>query len=287
MFHKIEKNNAIWDIVIKPSTSLIDVRLSEIWAYKDLIYLLVRRDFVAVYKQTILGPIWFFIQPLLTTIIFTIIFGKVANLSTDGAPQILFYLSGVTVWNYFADCLNGTSNTFIKNAELFGKVYFPRIIIPISVIISNLIKFGIQLLLLCLFWLYYCLQGYNLQINIEIFLFPVLVLLMAGMGLGLGLIISSLTTKYRDLVFLITFGIQLLMYASPVIYPLSIIPEKYRIFLLANPMTSIIEIFRYIFLNAGVFEWSHLLYSSSFTVIVIITGVVVFNQVQKSFMDSV
>ncbi len=200
---------------------------------------------------------------------------------------MLFYLSGITMWNYFADCLNKTSNTFTQNANIFGKVYFPRIIVPMSVVVSNLIKFGIQVLLLIGFWVYFYANGAAIQLQPEILLFPYLVLLMAGLGLGLGMIFSSLTTKYRDLTFLLTFGVQLLMYASPVIYPLSTLPEKYKIFILANPMTSIIETFRYAFLGTGGFEWTYLLYSTGFMIGVLLVGLLIFNQVQKSFMDTV
>lgn len=276
-----------WDTIIKPTAGIFDINLKEIWKYRDLLLLLVRRDFVAVYKQTILGPLWFFIQPIFTTIIFTVVFGRVAQISTDGLPQILFYMSGITMWNYFADCLNKTSNTFTSNANIFGKVYFPRVIVPISVVVSNLIKFGIQFLLLLIFWVYYYGQGADIQLQNEIWLLPFLVLLMAAMGLGLGMIFSSMTTKYRDLTFLLTFGVQLLMYASPVIYPLSTLPEKYKIFILANPMTAIIETFRYIFLGTGGFKWIHLSYSIGFTIVVLVLGLLIFNQVQKSFMDTV
>ena len=286
MVKNIEKQEK-WDNIIKPSTGLLEINLKEIWQYRDLLLLLVRRDFVAVYKQTILGPLWFFIQPIFTTIIFTVVFGNIANISTDGLPQMLFYMSGITMWNYFAECLNNTSGTFTKNAAIFGKVYFPRVIVPMSIVVSNLIKFGIQFLLLMGFWVYFYANGAAIQIQNEIILFPFLVLLMAGMGLGLGMIFSSMTTKYRDLTFLLTFGVQLLMYASPVIYPLSTLPEKYKLFILANPMTSIIEAFRYAFLGTGGFEWSYLAYSTGFTIAVLILGLLIFNQVQKSFMDTV
>lgn len=285
--NNIKSTEETWDTIIKPSSGLLEINLKEIWQYRDLLLLLVRRDFVAVYKQTILGPLWFFIQPIFTTLIFTIVFGRIANISTDGLPQVLFYMSGITMWNYFADCLNKTSNTFTANASIFGKVYFPRIIIPMSIIVSNLIKFGIQFLLLTSFWIYFYVDGANIQIQPEIVLFPFLILLMGGMGLGLGMIFSSMTTKYRDLTFLLTFGVQLLMYASPVIYPLSTLPEKYKIFILANPMTSIIETFRYAVLGTGNFEWNHLAYSTMFTIFVLVFGLLIFNQVQKSFMDTV
>jgi len=276
-----------WNIDIAPSTGILNLKLKEVWRYRDLLLLLVRRDFVAVYKQTILGPIWFLIQPLLTALIFTVVFGRIAKIPTDGIPPVLFYLSGITLWNYFAECVNATSGTFTKNAEIFGKVYFPRLIVPLSVIISNLIKFGIQLSLLMVFWIYFYAQGENFHLNSSIILLPYLILLMAGMGLGIGMIVSSLTTKYRDLTFLISFGVQLLMYASPVIYPVSNLPEKYKIFIMANPMTSIIETFRYALLGAGNFDLMHLGYSSVFTAVILIVGTVIFNQVEKSFMDTV
>lgn len=276
-----------WDIDISPSTGLLDLKLKDVWRYRDLLLLLVRRDFVAVYKQTILGPIWFLIQPLLTTLIFTIVFGKIAKIPTDGIPPLLFYLSGITFWNYFADCVNATSDTFTKNASIFGKVYFPRIIVPISVISSNLVKFAIQFVLLLGFWIYFFVQGGTFQINVNLLLLPFLILLMAGLGLGIGMIISSLTTKYRDLKFLTSFGVQLLMYASPVIYPVSNLPEKYKIFILANPMTSIIETFRYAALGKGNFSLIHLSYTTVVVIFVLVVGTIIFNQVEKSFMDTV
>jgi len=276
-----------WDVVIKPAVGLFDINFKEIWNYRDLLSLFVRRDFVAKYKQTILGPLWFFIQPLLTTITFTIVFGNIAQISTDGLPQMLFYMSGITMWNYFSDCLSSTSSVFTQNASIFGKVYFPRLIMPMSIIVSNLIKFSIQFSLLILFWVYFYMQGAEISFNWNLLLLPLMILLMALMGLGLGMIISSLTTKYRDLTFLVSFGVQLLMYASPVIYPLSTIPEKYKIFILANPMTGIIEGFRFAFLGVGTFTLDLLIYPSVFTFIVMVIGILIFNQVQKSFMDTV
>lgn len=277
-----------WTEVIKPRVGWFELNLEEIWKYKDLLFLLVRRDFVAIYKQTVLGPIWFFIQPLLATFAFTILFGRIAEMSTDGLPLILFYMSGITLWNYFQDCLTKTSNTFTANASIFGKVYFPRAIMPMSVVLSNLIKFGLQFIFLLLFWCYYYfIDGAPVTMKIEILLFPLLVVLMAGMGLGLGMIISSLTTKYRDFQFMLTFGVQLLMYASPVIYPISTVPEKYKFFILANPMTGIIETFRYGLLGNGSYEFSYLGYSIVFTILSLFFGLLVFNKVQKSFMDTV
>ncbi len=276
-----------WTMVIRPKRHLLDVNLQEIWRYRDLIKLFVRRDFVARYKQTILGPLWFLIQPLFTTIMYTIVFGNIAKISTDGLPQILFYMSGIVGWTYFAACLNSTSNTFVANAGIFGKVYFPRLTLPISIVISNLIQFIIQFFLLLAFMLYYKVIGANFHTNIYILLLPVLIILMAGLGLGFGIIISSLTTKYRDLTNLVSFGVQLWMYATPIIYPLSEIPEKYRLFVLANPLTPIIETFRFALLGAGTVSWMHLTYSFVFTVFVLAIGIVLFNKVEQSFMDTV
>ncbi len=277
-----------WDLTIRPKRSLLDVDLKALWHYRDLLMLFVRRDIVAVYQQTILGPIWFFLQPILTTITFVVIFGNVAKLSTDGIPSVLFYLSGIVLWNYFADCLNKTSETFIANAAIFGKVYFPRLIIPLSVIVSNLIKMGIQFVLFFGFWLYFLFkEGSVVHVNKIALLFPFLLLLMAGYGLSFGIIISSLTTKYRDLKFLIGFGVQLLMYASPVVYPLSTVPEKYQWILLLNPMTSIIETFKYGFLGEGIYNPLWLLYNFLGMIFFLVIGVLVFNKVEKSFMDTV
>ena len=277
-----------WDLTIKPKRSLLDIDLKALWHYRDLLMLFVRRDIVAVYQQTILGPIWFFLQPILTTITFVVIFGNVAKLSTDGVPSVLFYLSGIVLWNYFADCLNKTSETFIANAAIFGKVYFPRLIIPLSVIVSNLIKMGIQFVLFLGFWLYFLFkEGSVVHVNNIALLFPFLLLFMAGYGLSFGIIISSLTTKYRDLKFLIGFGVQLLMYASPVVYPLSTVPEKYQWILLLNPMTSIIETFKYGFLGAGIYNPLWLLYNFLGMIFFLVIGVLIFNKVEKSFMDTV
>ncbi len=276
-----------WTMVIRPKRYLLDVNLQEIWRYRDLIKLFVRRDFVARYKQTVLGPLWFLIQPLFTTIMYTIVFGNIAKISTDGLPQILFYMSGIVGWTYFAACLNSTSNTFVANAGIFGKVYFPRLTLPISIVISNLIQFSIQFFLLLAFMLYYKIAGADFHTNIYVLLLPVLIVLMAGLGLGFGIIISSLTTKYRDLTNLVSFGVQLWMYATPIIYPLSEIPEKYRIFVLANPLTPVIETFRFSLLGAGTVSWMHLSYSFGFTIVVLAIGIVLFNKVEQSFMDTV
>ncbi|MDN5211461.1 ABC transporter permease [Fulvivirgaceae bacterium BMA12] len=285
---KANTKNADWTMVISPKSNMLSLQLEDIWRYKDLLYLFVRRDFVSIYKQTILGPAWFFIQPILTTITYTIIFGNVAGLSTDGLPKMIFYLSGVVCWSYFSDCITTISSTFIANAQVFGKVYFPRLIAPLSVVISKLIKLGIQFLLFIVTLLYYVIfESTEVSPNIYLLLSPVLVLLMGGLGLGLGLLISSLTTKYRDMRFLIAFGVQLLMYGTPVIYPLSKVPEEYRLLVTLNPITPVVEAFRYGFLGTGTFSVYHLVYSFVFTVIALLLGIVVFNRVEKTFMDSV
>ena len=278
----LDDNN--WSMIIEPQRSLLDLRLGELWRYRDLVMLFVR----SVYKQTILGPLWYLIQPLLTTVTFTIIFGSVAKLPTDGLPQFLFYMSGTVVWSYFADCLNKTSVTFVNNSSLFGKVYFPRMAVPVSILISSLITFLIQFSLFLAFVVYFVLIGAPIHFNLLWVGFsPVLILMMAGLGLGFGIIVSSLTTKYRDLRFLVTFGVQLLMYATPVIYPVSSIPERYQWIVLANPMTSIVEAFRFAFLGAGDANIGHLLYSSGFMVVVVIIGSVIFNRVEQNFMDTI
>jgi lipopolysaccharide transport system permease protein len=242
---------------------------------------------VAKYKQTILGPLWFIIQPLLTTLMFTVVFGKIAKIPTDGLPQMLFYLSGITAWGYFSESLKATSNTFVTNANIFGKVYFPRLAIPVSVIISNLVLFGIQFLFLIVFMIIFYFSGYSFGPNIYILLLPVLLILMAGLGLGFGIIISSLTTKYRDLTYLVAFGIQLWMYATPIVYPLSNLSGNIRMLALLNPLTSIVETFRYIMLGSGELNWMNLLYSFIFMIITLIIGVLLFNKVEQSFMDTV
>lgn len=272
---------------IQPRDKFLDLRIKEIWAYRDLVLLFVRRDFVSKYKQTILGPAWFLVQPLMQTIMFTFIFGNVAGISTDGAPKGIFYLAGVTCWNYFANCLKSTSNTFTANASLFGKVYFPRAVTPLSIIISNLIQFGVGMLLFLLMYFYYIFKGANISPNITLALFPVLVLIMGFMGLGFGMIISAMTTKYRDLQYLVQFGVQLLMYATPVIYPISEIPQKYQWIILANPMSGVVETFKYSFLGTGSFSWNMLAYSGGVTVVIFLLGLLIFNRTEKNFMDTV
>ena len=273
--------------MIEPQSSLLDINFKDIWRYRDLLGLLVKRDFVSFYKQTILGPLWFFIQPLFTTIIFTFIFGNLAGLSTDGLPQPLFYMAGITAWNYFADCLAKTSTVFRDNAGIFGKVYFPRLIMPLSIVVSNLVRFGVQMLLFFVMMGYYALNGANFELTWAAMLFPVLVLMMALLGLGLGLIITALTTKYRDLAFLITFGVPLMMYATTVIYPLSAAPTKYSSIIALNPMTGIIEAFRAGFLGTGTLTWGSLGYSAAFTLISLVLGVLIFNKTEKTFVDTV
>ncbi|MDD2239276.1 MAG: ABC transporter permease [Kiritimatiellae bacterium] len=276
-----------WDLVIEPPKGWFDLHFKDLWRYRDLMGLFVRRDFVASYKQTILGPLWHIIQPLLTTLMFTVVFGRIAGLPTDKVPQFVFYMAGTTVWSYFANCLTRTSNTFIANAGIFGKVYFPRMVVPVSVVMSQLIAFSIQftffLFVYGLFWA----KGAPIQPNWAVGLLPLLLLMMAGLGLGFGVIISSLTTKYRDLQVLVGFGVQLWMYATPVIYPLSTMPDHYRWIIAANPLTAIVETFRYGFFGTGVFSWAYLAYSGGFTVLLLLLGMAVFNRVERTFMDTV
>ena len=276
-----------WDIVIRPQRPWWDIRLDELWRYRDLISLLVWRDFIAIYKQTILGPVWHLIQPLLTTVVFTVIFGGIAKLPTDGLPPFIFYMAGNTIWAYFSICLLSTSNTFTSNAGIFGKVYFPRLAVPVSIVISNLIAFAIRFALFIACLGYFLFIGSPVRITAWIFILPVLILLMAGIGLGGGIIISSLTTKYRDLQHLTTFGIQLFMYASPVIYPISNVPEKWQWLLLANPLTPIIEVFRLAFLGTSAVNPISLLYSAGFAVLLLLVGMLIFNRVEKNFMDTI
>ncbi len=276
-----------WSLIIRPKTGWFDLHLSDLWRYRDLTMLFVWRDFVAQYKQTILGPVWHLIQPLFTTLLFTLIFGRVAKLPTDNVPPLLFYMAGITCWNYFADCLNRASGTFIQNAGIFGKVYFPRLCAPVSVVISNIIKFAIQFGLFLCFIAYYAIKGNAIHLNLVALLMPVLVIMMAALGLGVGIIVSALTIRYRDLQVLVTFGVQLLMFATPVIYPASMISEKYRWLLLANPMSALVETFRYGFLSSGTFDPANLLYSGGVIVFILFIGVLLFNHVERTFMDTV
>jgi lipopolysaccharide transport system permease protein len=276
-----------WDLEIKPQGHLLDINFRDIWRYRDLLRMFVKRDVVTVYKQTVLGPIWFIVQPILTTAIYILVFGNIANISTDGLPQVLFYLSGIVIWNYFSESFNSTSQTFTQNAGIFGKVYFPRLIMPLSKITSGLIKFGIQFAFFLAIFAYFLISGSDINPNINMLLIPVYVLLMAGLGLGFGIIFTSLTSKYRDLTFLISFGVQLLMYATPVIYPVSTIPDKYKPLIMANPMTPIVEGFRYAMLGTGTFDWWHLAYSGGFMLVTLFIGIIIFNKVEKTFMDTV
>ena len=283
----MNQEDGYWDSVIEPHDRLFHLNLRDVYRYRDLLGLFVRRDFVSFYKQTILGPLWFFIQPFFTMIIYTFIFGKLAGFSTEGLPKPLFYLAGITVWNYFADTLNKTSSVFRDNSGIFGKVYFPRLIMPLSIVVSNLVKFGVQLLLLVMVMLFYVFKGASFSPSPYLAFFPVVIMLMAAQGLGLGMIISAMTTKYRDLAFLVTFGVQLLMYATPVIYPLSSVPAQYQWMILMNPMTQIIELSRLGLLGEGYFSMQNFGYCILFTFGILFIGVVIFNRIEKHFVDTI
>jgi lipopolysaccharide transport system permease protein len=277
-----------WDLVIRPKGKLLDLNLKEVWRYRDLLWLFVKRDFTAQYKQTILGPLWHFIQPVFTTLVFLMVFGKIANIPTDGIEPVLFYMSGITIWNYFSSCLSATSNTFVANAGIFGKVYFPRLVIPLSTVLSNIVKFGIQFILLLSAMAWFAVKGGDFHFGLSWLLIPLLVLMMAGLGLGLGIIISSLTTKYRDFTVLIGFAVQLLMYATPVAYPLSFLKGKsYAAWITWNPLTPIVEAFRFALFGTGTVDISGLLFSGGFMVIVLFLGMLVFSKVERTFMDTV
>ncbi len=284
------ENNEHWDMVLLPKAGLFDINISEIWHYRDLLVLFVKRDFVAQFKQTILGPVWHFVQPIFTTIIFLMVFGKIANIPTDDIqPKFLFYMSGITIWNYFANCLNATSNTFVSNASIFGKVYFPRLVLPLSVVISNIVKFSIQFFLLAIMILVcFFFKGAPLYFSFTWLLIPLLVLLMAAFGFGLGIIISSLTTKYRDFNILIGFAVQLLMYATPIAYPVSFLRGKsYASWVQWNPLSPIVEAFRYSVFGHGSFTFVSLGYSAVFILITLFVGLILFSKVERSFMDTV
>ena len=277
-----------WDLEIKPHDKLFNLHLKDVWAYRDLMWLFVRRDFVAQYKQTILGPIWHFVQPILTTAMFLMVFGKIAKIPTDGIAPAAFYMAGITVWGYFSGALTSTSNTFAANAGIFGKVYFPRLVLPLSVVISNIVKLGIQLLLLAVVIAYYHFNGYPFHFRIELLFIPLLVIQLALLGLGLGIIISSITTKYRDFNVLLGFAIQLYMYATPIVYPLSFLEDKsYKWLILANPLTPVVETFRLAIFGVGTVTPSAVLYSIGFTLLALFAGIVMFNRVEKTFMDTV
>ncbi len=284
------KKQENWDLVIEPHGSLLNLGLKELLRYKDLLEMFVKRDIVTLYKQTILGPLWYIIQPLFTTIMFMFVFGNIAGIPTDGIPQPLFYMAGILCWNYFAECLTRTSDTFLANQGIFGKVYFPRMIVPLSVTISSLLKFLIQLILFVAFYIYFIATGSNVSPNSYALLFPLLLLMLAGLGLGFGVLFSSMTTKYRDLKFLLAFGVQLWMYATPIIYPLSIMEKQYSKYMWIisyNPVTPIIEAFKYGFLGEGMFSWGGLLYSFVFTIVLLLLGTIIFNKVERNFMDVV
>ena len=277
-----------WTMIIRPQEKLWKVNLKEIWDYRDLITLFVKRNIVVQYKQTILGPLWYLIQPILTVIMNMVVFGGIAHMSTDGIPQALFYMAGNVCWFYFSDCLNQTSNTFVANQGMFGKVYFPRMVVPISTVMSNLLRFGIQLLLFVAIWIYFFASGSDIHLTWTILLVPILVVMLAGLGLGFGILISSMTTKYRDLTILFTFVVQLWMYATPIVYPMSMVTnETLHTIIMLNPMTSIIEAFKYATLGQGYFSWGALGYSFAFMSILMLWGIIIFNKVQRSFMDTV
>ena len=276
-----------WTIEIKPRKKWLDVDIKGIWRYRDLLYMYVKRDIVTVYKQTILGPLWFLIQPIFTTVMYMFVFGGLAGISTDGAPQPLFYLSGIMLWNYFNEAFKVSSNVFVTNANVFGKVYFPRLVVPLAGITSNLLKMLIQLGLFIVVYIYFYATGANLSVNWTIILFPYLIFLIAFHAMSWGMIVSSLTTKYRDLTQLVNFGVQLFMYATPVIYPLSAAPEKYRFILELNPLTPIFEAFKYSCMGCGSLDWGGLLYSTFFMLVTLFFAVLIFNRVERNFMDTV
>lgn len=279
--------NKNWTTIIKPKTGWFDINLRELVQYKDLIVMFVKRDFKTMYKQTILGPLWIIINPLLTTLMFTVVFGNIANIPTDGMPQIVFYMLGTTVWTYFSSCLTKTSSTFTGNAAIFGKVYFPRLVTPISTVISGLINFGVQFLMFLGFMAYFMIKGSPIEPNLWILITPLLLVQLAALALGFGIIISSMTTKYRDLAVLVTFGVQLWMYATPVVYPASQIGGKLKTLMMLNPVSPIVESFRYAFLGSGSIPWNYLGISVVTTLVVLFAGVVLFSRVEKTFMDTV
>ncbi|MGM0477971.1 MAG: ABC transporter permease [Bacteroidota bacterium] len=280
-------NTEQYDNIIQPRKSLLDLRIKELIRYYDLLVLFVKRDIVVTYKQTILGPLWFFVQPILTTLIFVVVFGNIAGISTDDIPQPLFYMAGIVIWNFFADCFTKTADTFTANAQVFGKVYFPRLITPLSIVISNGLKFLIQFGLFLGLYIYFLVVGTPMEPNWTLALLPLLIVMKGLFGLGFGLIFSSLTTKYRDLKFLIQFGVQLAMYATPVIYPMSEIPEKYHIYMAANPFSHILEGFKYMFFGEGTISLLGLAYSFIFMVVLLFVGTIIFNRTEKTFMDTV
>lgn len=282
---KIDRN---WKEIITNKTNVWSLNYKEIWAYRDLLFIWMRRDILAIYKQTILGPIWFVLQPILTTITFIFIFSRVGKFSTVGLPPVVFYLSGIIIWSYFSECLTKTATFFKDNTGIFSKVYFPRLIIPLSLVLTNLVKFSIQFLLFIVVYLYFLSTGSSLHPNIYLLLIPLLLLLIAGMGLGAGVIISSLTTRYKDFVHLITFGVQLMMFVSPVLFPVAGIEDKnFKNIILANPITGIIEAFRFGFTGKGYFSWSLLAYDAACMLLLLSIGIIIFNAVEKDFVDTI
>ena len=276
--------------VIKPKNSLLHINLQEIWDYRDLLILFVRRDIVATYKQTVLGPLWLIIQPLITSVVYAIVFGAMAGLSPEGLDSFTFYLTGTTAWIFFSECLTKTSNTFVGNASIFGKVYFPRLVVPLSIVLSNLFKLGIQLVILAIVMLiqFYTKDDSGIHFNKHIVLLPLLIFIMGGLGLAFGIFISSVTTKYRDFTYLVGFGVQLLMFASPVIYPVSRMEKMGIGWIVAlNPMTPVIEAFRYSLVGVGNLNYTHLAYSMGFMLAFLLFSVIMFNKVEKNFMDTV
>lgn len=276
-----------WKKVIEPKSKLLDLKLKEVLKYKDLIFMFVKRNFKSQYKQTILGPLWFIINPLITSVLFTVVFGGIAKISTDGVPQFLFYMAGNTAWQYFATCLTSTSSTFTANAGVFGKVYFPRLVMPISTVIFSALSFLIQFCMFIGFMIYFKATGENVNPNACMLLLPVMVLHMAALGLGFGIIISSLTTKYRDLSILVGFGVQLWMYITPIVYPVSTLSDKFKSLIMLNPMAPVVNNFKYAFLGCGQMEWGYWGLSAIVTVIVLFIGIIIFNKVEKTFMDTV
>ena len=279
-----------WLIEISPSNRLLDLNLKEVWRYRDLLFLFVKRDVITLYKQTILGPLWYLIQPLFTTVIFTLIFNNLAGIQTGEIPPFLFNLAGVTTWNYFRECLTATSDTFKKNEQIFGKVYFPRVIMPISIVISNLLKFGIQFGIFIAFYMYYSFKGYDLSLGLNVLAYPLVILAMGLMGLGLGMIISSLVTKYRDLSFLVSFGVQLLMYLSAVVYPISLAKERFPDLAWVieyNPLAYLIEITRFVLIGEGTVTNFGIVYTAVITVLSLLFGLLIFNKTEKSFIDTI
>ena len=279
------KNN--WDIVITPNKKLFDIHLGDLWRYRNLIGIFVKRDFVAHYKQTILGPLWYVINPLVTTLVFTVIFGRIAKISTDGIPPFIFYMAGTVCWNYFSLCLKGTSNIFVKNANLFGKVFFPRLTVPISVILISLLQLVIQMTIFIGFMAYFILDGTSINPNSSIFFFPFLILLIALQAFGVGILMSAMTAKYRDLTYAMEFGIQLWMYATPIVYPLSVVPENLKLLFWFNPMTIVVESFRFMFLGQGTIEINGIIISILITLSFLLLGILMFFKIERTFMDTV